>query len=37
MQVLNALATQVKAVFVANKTVSLVILGIGIAIGAFLF
>ena len=34
---ISALLTQVKAVFEANKTVSLVILGIGIAIGAFLF
>jgi len=34
---INAFLTQIKAVYEENKTVSLVIFGIGVAVGAFLF
>lgn len=37
MEVINEIATQLKSVFIAHKTVALIILGIGVAIGAFLF
>jgi len=34
---MTELLTQIKAVYTANKTVALIILGIGVAVGAFLF
>jgi len=34
---MSELLTQIKAVCTAHKTVALIILGIGVAVGAFLF
>jgi len=37
MSVINALWIQIKAVFQANKTVSLIIFALGVVAGALLF